>query len=335
MSKETDITEDTEKEFTDPTGYVAELENYKSFKEMAEARGEGGEDDVDEAEVEEHEAVDIASEQPAVEPNGETPFLTLTDGTVLTKEETVAGYMRHIDYTQKRMEDSKTAKEMEEYAGLIEAMKSDRTLFDMVDNYVKKGDKPAPPPSDAMAVPADYKNDPVVPGLVENINKLTRRLDMVEGGVGGMKQDAVTQQRQAEAQTVYEGRLKDAYDKLQGQLGDSTPSPADFVNKVKTHFEGKGLTPEQYMPMIIGPDSTYLSANVSETFRDDIGKVVKDKVNSTREKRKPKGAERRALKATGKPPKPASHKTPRLPDGSLDIPKFMDENPVWAKEKPG
>ena len=87
--------------------------------------------------------------------------------------------------------------------------------------------------------------------------------------------------------------------------------------------------------MILGPDSDYLRTQVAEVFRADIGNVPKDKVNSTRETRQPKGATKRALKATGKPVKPASQKTPRNLDGSLDMEKFMSENPVWNKEKQG
>lgn len=342
MNKETETTEKgTEEEFSDPTGYVGELEKLKSFKDMAEARGDEEEEEAAETDagVEEHEAVDIATEKSEVEAAGEEPFLTLKDGTVLTKEEAVAGYMRHSHYTQERMKDAQTAKEMEQYSGIIAAMKTDKVLFDMVDEHIRgKGQaQPAAQPQAAkvLTVPDNYKGDTFVEGLVVAQNQTNARLAQLEGGVGNIKQEAVDKQKNSENEAIYYSRLQGAFEKLQGQLGDSKPSPDDFINRMSQHFEGKGLTPEQYMPMIIGPDSTYFSANVTEAYRDDIGKVVKDKVSSKRETRQPKGAAKRALKATGKPPKPASQKVPRLPDGSLDMSKFMGENPVWNEDKQG
>lgn len=315
--------------------HLENLEAMKSFDDMAKGRGEEATetetpDDAEEpAEATEEPADNDAPEvETEVETEASAPFLVLSDGTGVTKEEAVAGYTRHLDYTQKTMELSEKSKEQESYSFIIEQMKTDPALFDMVDKHIRgKAQKQAAQPDAELTVPENYKDDPWVKDQVALNNKLLARVNALEGGVATTKQEATEKEQHGEAQAVYHQRLKGAFDNLKGQLGADL-SPDDFVNKMNKHFEGKGLTPEQYMPMIIGPDSTYFSANVGEAYRDDIGKVVKDKVSSEREKRKPKGADKRALKAKGKPPKTVSQKSPRLADGKLDRKKFFRESPV-------
>ena len=340
MNEEIETTDEIiDGEFTDPTGYVAELEQIKSFKEMADSRGDKPDEEVREGggeaegDVEPDDAE--SAEEVVTEPEVTPPFLVLGDGTELTKDEAVAGYMRHKHYTQERMKDAAKAKEVEQYSGLIDAIRGSEELYSIVANHIRTGGQPAQASAvQGLKVPENYKGDAFVEETVNAVNVLTQRLDTIEGARGTDKQEAEVAKQRSANQTIFEGRLRGALDKLEGQLGVKL-SPDDFVNKMNAHFEGKGLTPEQYMPMIIGPDSTYFSANVSEAYRDDIGKIVKEKVSSERGKRQPKGADKRALKATGKPPKPASQKVPRLPDGSLDMSKFMSENPVWDKDKRG
>lgn len=323
-----------EEEFDDPTGYVAELESMKSFKDMAQARGDEVVKEAEvEAEVEDEIEVEEVTKAPA-------PFLTLADGTALTKEEAIAGYMRHIDYTQKGMKTAETAKELEQYKGFITAMKDPehgQELVDMVIDFIRNkrdASTPAPAQPQPMQIPERYKDDEWVKQQVEFNNMVVARLAKAEGGVGAIKQEKVQSEEQAVAHQEYEQRLQKSY-KWLGEQTQSPPSAEDFVNKMRQHFESKGMTPKQYNAMILGPDSDYLRAQVAEVFRADIGNVPKDKVNSKRETRQPKGATKRALKATGKPPSPASTKIPRLPDGSLDMEKFMAENPVWNEDKRG
>jgi len=330
---ENDTTEAPENvDVVEPT-FLESLEQMKSFEDMATARGDEAEETSTDDDPEVDAEADTSGEpDPEPDPDPETaaPFLTLSDGTGVTKEEAIAGYTRHLDYTQKTMEHSKQVKELEPYMALIDRMKTDDTLFNMVDKYIREGgqaEKDQAQAAQDLQVPDSYKGDVFVEQTVAALNATTKRLDALEGGVGSIKQDATDKQKRGEAEAIYHGRLQDAFTKLKGQLSTEI-SPKDFINRMKTHFEGKGLTPEQYMPMIIGPDSTYLSANVTEAYRSDVDKVVKDKVNSEREKRKPKGADKRALKATGKPAKTVSQKSPKLTDGRLDRKAHFRNSPV-------
>ncbi len=258
----------------------------------------------------------------------------------MTKEEAVAGYMRHIDYTQKGMKAAATAKELEEYKGFIAAMKDPdhgAELVDVIVDHIRKrrdGPATAPAQAQSMQIPERYKDDEWVKQQVEFNNMVMARLAKAEGGVGAIRQEKVQSDEQATTHQEYEQRLQKSY-KWLGEQTQNPPSAEDFVNKMRQHFESKGMTPEQYNAMILGPDSDYLRAQVAEVFRAVIGKVPKEKVSSKRETRQPKGATKRALKATGKPPSPASTSVPRSPDGSLDMDKFMLENPVWNEDKRG
>lgn len=315
----------------EPT-FLESLEAMKPFDEM-HARDEEAKESVDTEEViedgaeAESELTQKADTEEVIEDVADAPFLTLPDGTTLTKEEAVAGYMRHIDYTQKGMELSANKKQLAKFSSFIDAMIEDEGFLKHVESYHKDNVASAPTQLQPMQIPERYKDDEFVLQQVELNNKLIARLDKVESGVGAINQTTADEQKHNEAKAIYNSRLQGAFNELKGQLGTDL-SPKDFIDTMNKHFEGKGLTPEQYMPMIIGPDSTYFGTNVNEAYRDDIGKVAKDKVNSEREKRKPKGADKRALKATGKPPKAVSLKSPRLPNGRLDRKAFFRESPV-------
>lgn len=316
---------------TEPT-FLESLEAMKPLSEM-HARGEDATEtkDVEEVVEETEEEVEVEAEvEAAPAPVADAPFMVLADGTGVTKEEAVAGYMRHIDYTQKGMKAAEVAKENEQYKGMIEAMKNDKELLDKVVSHIQtKRDAPAttPAPAQTIELPDEVKDIPFYKDLITKFNDMSVRLAKAEGGVGAIKQEKVQSEEQAEIGREYEQRLQKSY-KWLGERVKNLPTAEDFVSKIRQHFESKGMTPEQYNSMILGPDSDYLCAQVAEAFRADIGKVAKDKVSSEREKRQPKGAAKRALKATGKPPKAVSQASPKLPDGRLDRRKFFRESPV-------
>ncbi len=340
--KKTEVTEEAKAIEAEETAAAAEptfidsLEAMKPLNEMRK-RGDGGVAEVKDVEevVEEVEGkaeVEAETEtEAAPEPVADAPFLTLSDGTGVTKEEAVAGYMRHIDYTQKGMKAAETAKELEDYKGMIAAMKDPDDkgkLLDMVVDYIRnKRDAPASVQVPLMQMPERYKEDEWVKEQVEFNNMVMARLAKAEGATGAIKQEKVQDAEQATIHQEYERRLQKSY-KWLGEQVKTPPTAEDFTNKIRQHFESKGMTPEQYNSMILGPDSGYLRAQVAEIFRADIDKTAQDKVGSEREKRQPKGAAKRALKATGKPPKTVSQKSPKLPSGRLDRKAFFRESPV-------
>lgn len=326
-------------EDVDP-GLTAHLENLqamKSFEDMAEKRGDKPEDKA--ADEEGGDEVEGGDEPDNVEPDAEvtakpdapSPFLVLGDGTELTKDEAVAGYMRHKDYTEKTMSHSDKVKEMEVYGAIIDRMKEDRELYDIVDNHIKKGSSKQVQTAtvEELTVPENYKGDPFVEQTVSVLNKMSQKLASIEGETGSIKQQTIDEKQQAEIKAVYNTRHAEAFNELEGQLGIKL-KPEDFVHKMEKHFEGKGLTPGQRDAMILGPDANYLRMHVMEAYQPDIAKARKDKGNSEREKRKPKGADKRALKATGKPAKAVSQKSPTLSSGRLDRKAFFRQSPVQA-----
>ena len=266
------------------------------------------------------------------EPPAPQPLFTLDDGTAVTdSEEAKKGYLRHRDYTQKTQELARQRKEIEAIYNYFQSHPEELAPI------VSKITKPPAPPQPQQTVkevtlPQGYENEPAVKLLIDELNETRRQLAQVQGGVETIQQTTVQRDKRAEQESLLNTRLRDAHVWLTDKLGDNTPSPEDFIDRIKARYDAKGITPDEYMPYIIGPDESYLCTVVADIWKADIGKVVADKVVQEQQKRKPAGAKQRALKATGKTGKPVQDSVPRTKDGRLDRDKFFSQHPFIQEQ---